>query len=94
MMTCTVPAADSDGDPVDENRMLQRVALPGDDSSSTNYETTMNISPDEIDRLKLTIDFRNPTGTVEDSWGMQFPVKPVPGNETVTEAEEPILADD
>lgn len=93
MMTCTVSAADSDGDPVDENRMLQRVALPGDDSSSTNYETTMNISPDEIDRMKLTIDFRNPTGNVEDSWGMQFPVKPVPGNETGTKAEEPILAD-
>ena len=93
MMTCTVQAADSDGDPVDENRMLQRVALPGDDSSSTNYETTMNISPDEIDRMKLTIDFRNPTGTVEDSWGIQFPVKPVPGNETGTKAEEPVPAD-
>jgi hypothetical protein len=39
----------------------------------------MNISPDETDRMKLTIDFRNPTGTVEDSWEMQFPVTAVAG---------------
>ena len=53
----------------------------------------MNISPDETGTMKLTIDFRNPTGTVEDSWGIQFPVKPVPGNETGTKAEEPVPAD-
>ena len=79
IMTCEVFAARGDDKPLDRNSMLRQVALPGDDSFSTNYESTMNISPDETDRMKLTIDFRNPTGTVEDSWEMQFPVTAVAG---------------
>ena len=78
-MSCEVFAARGDDKPLDRNSMLRQVALPGDDEFSTNYESTMNISPDETDRMKLTIDFRNPTGTVEDSWEMQFPVAAVPG---------------
>ena len=79
MISCKVAAADSDGNPVEEDRLTREVAVPGKDPSLPEFQATMNVSPNEMDRMQITIDFRNPAGTVEDAWEVQFPVtEPAP----------------